>query len=317
MSGHSAGASSANQVEQAIADAARRTGIDFGYLLAQARVESSLNPSAKAAKSSASGLYQFIESTWLDTLKRHGDRFGLTDTAQQISLTDNGTAFVSNTEQREAILALRANPQIASLMAAGLAQDNRGLLKPVLGREPTHSELYLAHFLGAGGASRFLTEMRDDPSQTAADLFARPAAANPRIFYSESGSPRTLAEVLNHLTDKLQVAGAVAVPVNRADYSSEAPRRASASAYSTRFSAIPSPRQSTGQSGSAAVSVPALGVPPMRSPVKSLSTDPTSFTPISQVLRDMIGETAANNGEAPVKKPQIERAYQRLKAFGL
>ncbi|MEM6266120.1 MAG: transglycosylase SLT domain-containing protein [Pseudomonadota bacterium] len=317
MSRHSAGASSANLVEQAIADAARRTGIDFSYLLAQARVESSLDPSAKAPKSSASGLYQFIESTWLDTLKRHGDRFGLTDTAQQISLTDNGTAFVSNTAQREAILALRANPQISSLMAAGLAQDNRELLKPVLGREPTHSELYLAHFLGAGGASRFVKELRDDPSQTAADLFARPAAANPRIFYSESGSPRTLAEVLSHLTDKLQVAGAVAVPVNRAGYNPDASRKASASAYSARVSATPSPRQSTRQSGDAAMSRPALGVLPMQSPVKSPSSVPTSLTPISQVLRDMIGETAASNGEAPVKKPQIERAYRRLKAFGL
>ena len=50
-------------VRGAIARASESTGVDFDYLLAQARLESGLNPDAKARSSSATGLYQFIDST--------------------------------------------------------------------------------------------------------------------------------------------------------------------------------------------------------------------------------------------------------------
>jgi len=49
-------AAGGGQVRSAIAKAAQRTGVDFDYLLAQARIESSLNPNAKARTSSAAGL---------------------------------------------------------------------------------------------------------------------------------------------------------------------------------------------------------------------------------------------------------------------
>ncbi|MCX7676587.1 MAG: transglycosylase SLT domain-containing protein, partial [Alteraurantiacibacter sp.] len=60
------------RAEAAIARAAQATGTDFSYLLAQARIESGLNPAARARTSSASGLFQFIDQTWLATLDRHG-----------------------------------------------------------------------------------------------------------------------------------------------------------------------------------------------------------------------------------------------------
>jgi hypothetical protein len=60
----------------AIRQAARMTGADFKYLLATAQVESSLNPSAQATSSSARGLFQFIEQTWLSTLKEQGGALG-------------------------------------------------------------------------------------------------------------------------------------------------------------------------------------------------------------------------------------------------
>ena len=173
---------SGTPVEAAIARAAEQTSVDFGFLLAQAEVESAMDPDARARSSSATGLYQFIESTWLGTVRKHGSRFGLDALAKSIALTPSGSAYVADPGQREAILALRADPQIASLMAAGLAEDNRAHLAPILGRQPDHPELYLAHFLGAGEAGRFLSEMQADPSQNAAALFARPAAANRAIF---------------------------------------------------------------------------------------------------------------------------------------
>ena len=64
-------------VQAAIARAAQATGVDFSYLLAQARIESSMNPAARAQTSSAAGLYQFTQGTWLAMLDRHGARHGL------------------------------------------------------------------------------------------------------------------------------------------------------------------------------------------------------------------------------------------------
>ena len=111
-------AASGTPVEAAIANAAQATTVDFNYLLAQAEVESAMNPEARAATSSATGLYQFIDSTWLDTVKKHGPRFGLEAVADQINLTPSGSAYVADPTQREAILALRNDPQVAALMAA-------------------------------------------------------------------------------------------------------------------------------------------------------------------------------------------------------
>ncbi len=59
-----------------------RTGVDFSYLLAQARIESGLDPSAQARTSSASGLFQFIDQTWLSTLDRHGEALGYGEAGQ-------------------------------------------------------------------------------------------------------------------------------------------------------------------------------------------------------------------------------------------
>ncbi|WP_295527406.1 transglycosylase SLT domain-containing protein [Novosphingobium sp. Chol11] len=69
--------SGSGEVHGAIARAAEATGVDFNYLLAQARIESGLNPAARAATSSAAGLYQFTGGTWMETLGRHGADYGL------------------------------------------------------------------------------------------------------------------------------------------------------------------------------------------------------------------------------------------------
>ena len=59
-------------VTGAIRQAAQATGTSFQYLLATAQVESGLNPQAGAATSSARGLFQFIDQTWLATIKQSG-----------------------------------------------------------------------------------------------------------------------------------------------------------------------------------------------------------------------------------------------------
>lgn len=294
-------AQSGTPVEAAIANAARATSVDFNYLLAQTEVESSMNPAARAATSSATGLYQFIEGTWLNTVKKHGDRFGLGAIADEIAVTASGSAHVADPARREAILALRNDPNVASLMAAGLAEDNRTHLLPILGRQPDHSELYLAHFLGAGGAGRFLSEMQSDPGQSAPALFARPAAANRAIFYSADGSPRSLAQVMDVIGGKLdraldRASDGRAVQFARADYGGALfgnPDR--------------TPAMTMTATGFAPSQPPAFAVASLAAASPRSSPRP----PMSQVLGATFGSDLA---AAPA---QVRRAYDQLKAFGL
>lgn len=188
-----------NDVRAAIARASRATGVDFDYLLAQAKIESSLNPQAKAGTSSAAGLYQFTGGTWLQTLDRHGDRHGLDWAAGAI---DGGRV---DPGMRAQIMAMRYDPNASALMAAELANDNRAALVGVLGREPDAAELYMAHFLGADGAAKFLSALQSDPSQSAAAILPKAAAANRGIFYDGSG-PRSVAGVMDLMRGKVSSA---------------------------------------------------------------------------------------------------------------
>jgi hypothetical protein len=181
-------------VQSAIARAAAATGVDFNYLLAQAKLESGLDPSARARTSSARGLYQFTGSTWLRTLDRHGAELGY----------DTGGA-THDPAARAHLLSLRGDPQLSALMAGELANDNRGYLYGVLGRDPDNAELYLAHFLGPDAAGRFLSALASDPGQSAAALLPRAAAANRVIFFAGS-SARSVGQVMDLLRGRLDVA---------------------------------------------------------------------------------------------------------------
>ncbi|QOV95321.1 lytic transglycosylase domain-containing protein [Novosphingobium sp. ES2-1] len=185
----------------AIAGAAQATGTDFAYLMAQAKLESSLDPSARSRTSSASGLYQFTTGTWLRTLEKHGAEHGLAWASDMIR---SGAA--SDPAARAQLLALRFDPQVAATMAGELAGDNGDYLSGVLGRQPDHAELYLAHFFGAEGAGRFLTALGNDPSQSAAALLPSAAAANRSTFYDRSGSPRSVSDVMSLIRNRMAAA---------------------------------------------------------------------------------------------------------------
>lgn len=187
-------------VQAAIARAAQATGVDFSYLLAQAKIESSLNPAARAGTSSAAGLYQFTQGTWLATLDRHGAEHGLDWAGQAI---DGGR--IADPALRAQVLALRFDPQASALMAGELASDNRAALSARLGREPDAAELYMAHFLGAEGAGRFLSALAADPGQSAAALLPDAAAANRAVFY-DGDAPRSVGGVMALMRGRVDAA---------------------------------------------------------------------------------------------------------------
>ena len=200
----------AARVQSAIAQASSRTGIDFDYLLGQAKLESGLNASARAGTSSASGLYQFIEQSWLSVVKKHGAEHGLGWAAASIDRTGAGKLTVGDPATRQAILGLRNDPEVASLMAAAHAGDNKASLEASLGRAATGTDLYMAHFLGLGGARRFLSTMASNPDATGAAMFPQAASANRNIFYGATGQPRSLSEIYARFAGKLGLNGAAA-----------------------------------------------------------------------------------------------------------
>ena len=119
------------EIRSIVSEAAMRHGVDPGAMLKIAELESSFNPRAQNPKSSAGGLFQFLDKT--------AKEYGLGDKFDPVKSAD---------------------------AAARLAVTNAGILRKALGREPTGGELYLAHQQGGGGAAKLLA----NPDKRAADL---------------------------------------------------------------------------------------------------------------------------------------------------
>ncbi|WP_353960788.1 lytic transglycosylase domain-containing protein [uncultured Novosphingobium sp.] len=273
-------------VRAAIARAAQATGMDFNYLLAQAKIESSLNPSAKAPTSSAAGLYQFTNGTWLQTLDRHGAEHGLGWAGDAIS-----GGRITDPTMRAQIMALRYDPQASALMAGELAADNRAELATALGREPDAAELYLGHFLGIGGATTFLSALSANPNAIAASILPQAAGSNRSIFYGPEGA-RTVGGVMDLIRGR----------VANAMETGGAELWASATSYDVPNPATPGFTLPVGgpiaqEFHSAQAQMPAPTATPSRS--------------MADTLNDSFGGSAAG---APA---HIRDAYAKLARFGL
>jgi hypothetical protein len=190
-------------VDQGVVAAIRlssvRTGIDFSYLMKLAAVESNFDPLSKAAGSSATGLYQFTRETWLNTVKAHGDQYGLEDYAAQIEYIidadGNRRPLVRDKAVYEHLLELRTNPRVSAMMAAESVKDNLQRLMSSFDRTPSQADLYLTHFLGTDGAISFLKALDETPDALAVDMFPAAAQSNQDIFHPKTCRPRTVDEV--------------------------------------------------------------------------------------------------------------------------
>jgi hypothetical protein len=316
------------RIAGAIKQAANTTGTSFEYLLATAKMESDFNPKATASTSSARGLYQFIDQTWLGTVKEAGTQLGYGKYADAIARSSSGTYSVSDPTARDAIMKLRDDPDAASSMAAVLTQSNSFKLTGKIGRRPTDSELYMAHFMGVGGAAKLISNAEDNPNASGAQLFPNAAAANRSIFYDRSGSARSVSEVYSVLTSRYAsaanssatrtaMASVGETPPARAAFASAASAGAPIdnAAYLSSFPVTPI----------AATSQPALKTAslPQSEPIfRSLFQAGERSQPLSPAVHELWGNSSSLSSVAPVaagsplagRTPEV-RAPQPLDLF--
>ncbi len=193
-----------SRVLSGIQRASAATGVDFAYLMAQAAQESAFRSDARATTSSATGLYQFIESTWLAMVRDHGAKHGAGAHAAQIGSGPSGEPVLKDPAARGRILALRDDPRLNAALGAEYARDNKATIEAALGREASSTDLYLAHFLGAGGATQLLQAIERNGNRPAAELLPAAAAANTSVFYDPEGNPRSVRELHRMLSDKIE-----------------------------------------------------------------------------------------------------------------
>ncbi|WP_050808159.1 transglycosylase SLT domain-containing protein [Asticcacaulis biprosthecium] len=177
-------------------------GMDPRYLVRLAQRESNFDPFAGAQTSTAFGLFQFTENTWLCSLKEFGPALGVSG-AEAIWRNRRGVCETSTRGERARLLALRSDASLSTKVAAAFSLKNYRVLSSEFGRRPSASELYMLHFFGQDAGLRFLEGYALRPYLPASLLVPDAAASNGRIFFTSGGRPRTVGEVF----DRLRLAG--------------------------------------------------------------------------------------------------------------
>jgi hypothetical protein len=274
----------ANPVTGAIRKAAQATGVGFDYLLATAKVESDLDPNLTMRSSTATGLFQFIEQTWLGTLKQAGPALGYGNYADAISRTPSGSYVVEDPTLRREIMQLRKDPTANAMMGGVFTQQNAAVLSSRLGRAPSEGELYIGHFFGPYAGAKALALAASNPNAKAAEIFPAAAQANRSIFYDGRGNARSVAGVCAELARRYQVARAESAPP------------------AVAVNATPPPPRPPASIPTAAASVPPLvpPVPPVSPVSASIGLNDLMFTPAP--IPAAIG-FAADDTNAPAAVP--------------
>ncbi|MCW8088185.1 transglycosylase SLT domain-containing protein [Sabulicella glaciei] len=187
-----------DEITNATQAAAVQTGIDRTVLLAFAASESSLRASARNSRSSAVGLMQFTEQSWLLAVRRFGHSHGLGELAGRITQRQ-GRFGMASEEELSRVLDLRGDARLAASLAAETARFNAARFRGRFGSEAAPDALYAMHVLGTQGGLRLLDAVRREPARPASEVIAAPAiAANSRIFRPQ-GRDLTATEAMGQL----------------------------------------------------------------------------------------------------------------------
>lgn len=180
---------------QKIIRAAQAVQTDPVLLMAVADKESSFKTEVQAQTSSATGLFQFIERTWLGVVRDFGPKHGLATDAALVVAGENGRPTVADPAERTRLLELRRDPYLSALMAGEMLKRDAARIALRIGRELTLGEVYLAHFLGPDDAEDFLASVVDKPTTAAAQMLPGPARANKSIFFAAQRGRRKAASL--------------------------------------------------------------------------------------------------------------------------
>ncbi|HXY59784.1 MAG TPA: transglycosylase SLT domain-containing protein [Methylocystis sp.] len=183
-------------IVERVVSAAKTAGADPALMMSIADKESNFSPSVKASTSSASGLFQFIDTTWLRVVREFGERYGHAEEAKAITGDDEKPAV--SQKKRAEVLGLRNDPYLAAAMAAEMLKRDGQKIADMLGRPLSAGETYLLHFLGPDDATRFMSKLDSSPDASAAKLLPKPARANKPIFFARQNGKlkeRSIKEV--------------------------------------------------------------------------------------------------------------------------
>jgi len=174
-----------SNMKDTVIGAAQMTGVDSKALAALFAVESNfvadarpINRATGTPITSAAGIGQFLDGTWNEMIKKYGAKYGIAPGTPQ------------------------TDPRASALLGAEYMKENIRFLSSRLKRPLTTTDVYLAHFLGPGGAVKFLTA---DRSEIAAKILPEAASKNKNVFYRDGGrTPLTVGEIYDNFTKKLE-----------------------------------------------------------------------------------------------------------------
>jgi len=195
------------EIMQSLKEASAKTGVDFDFLVAQATAESGLRGEVRARQrhSSAAGLFQFNEQTWMEMVRQHGGKYGLGDLAARITTLADGHLGTTDRALDNKILDLRKDVRLSAFFAGELAKHNAVALQKALHRKADAADLHVAHLLGTTGAIRFLRAKEADAAQPAAAILPAAARQNPQLFFERGGhTPKTVAAVYGKIKAKIE-----------------------------------------------------------------------------------------------------------------
>ena len=178
----------------ALYEAAQETGVSFELMTIKAMVESDLGSHTIAANSSARGIFQYIDSTWLSLIKRHGENIGYVAYANALIYDSAAQHYKANESSGitlEEILNLRNDARATSFIKAYQIIDEQEILKGFReGKAPNITDHYIMHMLGIPLARTFYSLKNSNssiiPAYLKNGLFNEAIALNPSFFYDEN-----------------------------------------------------------------------------------------------------------------------------------
>ncbi|MCK5384916.1 MAG: hypothetical protein KAJ29_05015 [Alphaproteobacteria bacterium] len=187
----------------ALYTAAQETGVSFELMTIKAMIESDLGTNTIAAKSSARGIFQYIDATWLSLIKRHGKNIGYANYANALKYNPTTKRYNTHDEatiSRQDILDLRNNARTASLIKAYQIIDEQAILKEFKeGSPPTITDHYIMHMMGVP-LSRTFFRLKNSRSPIILaylknGMFNEAIALNPSFFYDEYKNALSAPEI--------------------------------------------------------------------------------------------------------------------------